>query len=59
VFWGRGASQILGFSYNISAMAEASDFKISMQLGFAKAHNNIPSGSKSSRGRVLQQIAMA
>jgi len=26
--------------YNISATAEASDFKIGMPLGFAKAHEN-------------------
>jgi len=30
---------ILGFPYNISAAAEASNFKINMQLGFAKAHH--------------------
>ena len=33
--------KILGFPFNISAMAEASDFKFGMQLGFAKAHHKI------------------
>jgi len=31
--------KILGFPYNISAKAEASNFKFGMQLGFAKAHH--------------------
>jgi len=31
----------LGFPYNISATARASDFKFDMRLGFAKAHHNI------------------
>ena len=30
---------ILGFPYNISATAGASDFKFFAQLGFAKAHH--------------------
>jgi len=30
---------IFGFSYYISATAEASNFKINKQLGFAKAHH--------------------
>ena len=37
--WAREALKNLGFSYNIFAMAEASDFKIGMRLGFAKAHH--------------------
>ena len=28
-----------GFPFNISAAAEASNFKFGMQLGFAKAHH--------------------
>ena len=32
---------ILGFPYNISATAEASDVKFGTQLGFAKAHDKI------------------
>jgi len=39
--WARGAPQILGFPYNISATAGASDFKFGMQLGFAKTHDKI------------------
>jgi len=31
--------EIWGFSFNISATAEASDFKFGTQLGFAKAHH--------------------
>jgi len=34
--------KMLGFPYNISAMAEAGNFKISTLLGFAKAHHKIP-----------------
>jgi len=56
VSWGRGASQNLGISCNISAMATGSDFKISMQLGFAKAHNNISSGRRSGRERGLREL---
>jgi len=32
---------ILGFSYNISATAGASDFKFGAPLEFAKAHHKI------------------
>ena len=38
--WARGLPKILGFPY-ISAMVEASNFKIDMLLGFAKAHHKI------------------
>jgi len=31
--------KILGFPFNISAMAEASDFTFGIQLGFAKTHH--------------------
>jgi len=31
----------LGFPFNISATAEASDFKFGVQLWFAKAHHEI------------------
>jgi len=34
-------SQIRGFPFNISAKAEASDFKFSTLLGFAKSHHKI------------------
>jgi len=33
--------KILGFPFNISAMAEASEFRFGMQLEFAKAHHKI------------------
>jgi len=33
--------EIWGFPFNISATAEASDFKFGTQLGFAKAHHKI------------------
>ena len=33
--------KILGLPFNISATAEASDFKFCMQLGFANAHHKI------------------
>jgi len=36
--WARETSQNLGFPFNISATAEASDFKFGTQLEFAKAH---------------------
>ena len=37
--------EISGFSFNISATAEASDFKFGAQLGFAKVHHKItPTG---------------
>jgi len=38
--------KILGFPFNISATAEASNFKFGMQLGFAKAHHKIISRKK-------------
>jgi len=37
--------EIWGFPFNISATAEASDFKFGTQLGFAKAlHKTTPRG---------------
>jgi len=38
--------EIWGFPFNISATAEASDFKFGVQLGFAKAHHKITSRGK-------------
>jgi len=35
--WARGASQNLGFPFNIYTVAESRDFKFGTQLGFAKA----------------------
>ena len=54
--WGRGAPQNLGFPFNISATTEGSDFKIGMQVGFAKAHHKILSGRKSGRGHGLGEL---
>jgi len=39
--------EIWGFPFKISAMAEASDFKFGIQLGFAKAHHEITPTGKS------------
>ena len=39
--WARGAFQNLGFPFNISATAEASDLEFGVQLGFAKTHHKI------------------
>jgi len=40
-------SEIWGFPFNITATAEASDFKFGTQLGFAKAHLKITPRRKS------------
>jgi len=48
--WARGASQIWGFSFNISATTEDSDFKIGRMVGFAKAHHKIPPKRNKGRG---------
>jgi len=48
--------KVLESPFNISATAEASDFKFGMQLGFAKAHQNITSRGKSRRGRGLGEL---
>jgi len=45
--WAREASHNLGFPFNISAIAKASDFNFGMQLGFAKAHRKITPTRKS------------
>jgi len=42
--------EILGFPFNISATAEASDFKFGTELGFAKAHHKITLREKSGGG---------
>jgi len=43
---GRKAPQNFGFLYNISATAEASNFKIGMLLGIAKTDHKIPHEEK-------------
>jgi len=42
--------KIVGFPYNISAMAGASDFKFGMQLEFAKAYDKITRRRKGRHG---------
>ena len=46
----------MGFPFNISATADASDFKFGMQLGFAKDHHKITSRRKSGRGRGVGKL---
>jgi len=43
----RGTPLKTGFPFNISATAEASDFKFYKQLGFAMAHHEITPSGKS------------
>ena len=38
VLYYRSSPKNLGFPFNICAMAEASNFRFGMRLGFAKAH---------------------
>jgi len=57
--WLGELPKIWGFPSNISATAEASDFKFGTQLGFAKAHHKITPRGKSGHGlglRVLPKI---
>jgi len=48
--------EIWGFPFNISATAEASDFKFGTQLGFAKAHYKIAPKGKSKGGLGLGEL---
>jgi len=45
-----------GFSFNITATAEANDFKFGTQLGFAKAHHKITPIGKSGHGLKLGKL---
>jgi len=45
-----------GFPFNISATAEASDFKFGTQLGFAKAYHKITPIGKSGHGLGLGEL---
>ena len=45
--WAKEARRNLDLPFNISATAEASDFKFGTQLAFAKAHHKIIPGGKS------------
>ena len=54
--WARGAPQILGVSFNISATTEDIDFKIGRLLEFAKAHHKIPLERKRGHGPELGEL---
>ena len=54
--WASGSPQTLRFPFNISATNEGSDFKTGMQVGFTKAHHEIPSRRKSGRGHKLGEL---
>jgi len=54
--WARELPKIFEFLFNISATAEAIDFKFSMQLGFAKGHHKITTKRKSGRGSELGKL---
>ena len=44
------------FPFNINTMAEASDFKFGIQLGFAKAHHKITPRGKRGCGPELEEL---
>jgi len=48
--------EICGFPFNMTAMAEASDFQFGTQLGFAKAHHKITFRGKRKGGRGLGEL---
>jgi len=54
--WARGVPQNLGFPFNISATAGASDFKFCTPLGFAKAHHKIIPRGKNGCGPELGEL---
>jgi len=54
--WTKGAPEIWGFPFNISATAEASDFKFGTQLVFAKAHHIITPRGKRVGGLGLGEL---
>jgi len=56
VAWARESPKILGFPFNISAAAEASDIKFGVLLGFAKAHHKITPRGKSGRDLGLGEL---
>jgi len=47
----------LGFPYNISATAAASDFKFGKQLGFVKAHHKITRNRKGGHGPGQRELS--
>jgi len=48
--------EIWGFPFNISATAEARNFKFDTQLGFAKAHHKITPRGKCGYGLALGKL---
>ena len=46
----------MGFPFNVSATAEATDFKFGTQLGFSKAYHKIPPRGKSGAGLGLGEL---
>jgi len=48
--------KIWGFPFNISATAEANDFKFGLQFGFAKAYRKITPKGKSGHGLGIEQL---
>jgi len=54
--WARGAPKNLVFPFNISATVKASDFKVAIQLGFAKTHHKITPKGKRGRGLGLGKL---
>jgi len=49
--------EIWGFPFNITATAEARDFKFGTELGFAKAHHKITPIGKSRHGLGLGKLS--
>ena len=54
--WARGAPRNLRLPFNVSATAEASDFKVGTQLGFSKPHHKITPKDKSGGGLGLGEL---
>ena len=52
----RKLPKTLGFHYNISATAGASDFKFGMRLGFAKVHHKITRRRKGGHDHGLGEL---
>jgi len=53
--WARGAVRNFGVPYNISATAEANDFKFGTLIGFAKRHYKVAHRAKSGRDLRLRK----
>jgi len=55
-FWAKRAPENFWAPFDISATAEASDFKFGTQLGFAKTHHKITPRGKSGCGLGLGEL---